>query len=98
MEAFWIGLITILLGLSLTFMGYQFFRILIPVWGFFAGFTWGAQALAIGLGTGFLATVMGWTVGLFVGLVIAFLAYFFYQAAVGILAGFIGYWLIGGLF
>lgn len=97
MEAFFIGLFTILIGLGLTFAGYQFFRVLIPLWGFFAGFSWGAQALAIGMGTGFLTTLFGWTVGIVVGLVIAALAYFFYELAVGVLAGFLGYWLTGSL-
>lgn len=93
MEAFLIGLLAIIVGLLLTFAGYQFFRFLIQIWGFFIGFTWGAQGVAVGLGGGFLATGMGWFVGLVVGLVIAALAYTFYELAVGLLAASVGYWL-----
>ena len=33
---FW-SLLIILLGVGLCFAGYRFFRILLPIWGFFAG-------------------------------------------------------------
>jgi hypothetical protein len=96
MEAFLIGLLVLLIGLAFTFLGYQFFRILIPIWGFFAGFSWGAGLLATAFGQGFLATALSWGFGLVVGLAMGFLAYWFYEAAVGILAGFLAYWLLGG--
>ena len=97
MDVFLIGLLTALFGLLLAFSGYQFFRVLIPIWGFFAGFTWGAQALAIGLGTGFLATATGWIVGLVIGLVMAGLAYFLYEFAVALLGASIGYYIVMAL-
>lgn len=95
MEAFFIGLFTLLIGLGITFAGYQFFRVLIPIWGFFAGFVWGADAIAVGLGTGFLATLLGWTVGFVVGALVGVFAYMFYEIAVGVLVGSFGYWLVG---
>lgn len=97
MEAFFIGLSVILIGGLLTFSGYQFFRVLLPVWGLLAGFVWGAQGVAYSLGTGFLATGLGWFVGIIVGLIVAALAYFFYELAVGFLAASIGYWFTLGI-
>ena len=36
------SLLIILMGLGLCFAGYRFFTILLPIWGFFAGFQFGA--------------------------------------------------------
>jgi hypothetical protein len=36
------SLLLILLGLALTFGGYRFFVALVSIWGFFAGFQFGA--------------------------------------------------------
>lgn len=92
------GLVVLMIGAAFTFFGYQLFRVLIPFWGFFVGFTWGAQAIATGMNTGFLATVFGWVIGIIAGLVLAALAYFFYVFAVAVLTASIGYWLTAGLF
>ncbi len=51
------ALIAYLFGLAMTFAGYKFFLILLPVWGFFFGFFLGAQSMQALFGTGFLATV-----------------------------------------
>jgi hypothetical protein len=95
MEAFFIGLFTVIVGLLFVFAGYQFYRVLLPIWGFLIGFMWGAQAVAYGMGTSFLATALGWTLGFGIGIVLAVLAYFFYELAVAVLAGSIGYWIVG---
>jgi hypothetical protein len=97
MGTFFIGLFTIIVGALFVFAGYQFFRILMPIWGFVAGFTWGAQAVAIGLGTGFLATVTGWVIGFLVAIAAAALAYLFYEFAVALLGGSVGYWAVMAL-
>lgn len=93
METFFIGLFAILLGGLLTFAGYQFFRVLIPIFGFFAGFIWGADVITGWFGMGFLSTVTSWIIGFGLGMLLAVLAYMFYQVAVGVLAGMVGYWL-----
>lgn len=98
MEAFFIGLFLILVGLAFTFAGYQFARVLIPLWGFIAGFFWGADVISASMGGGFLATGFSWIFGLVTGLIIGALAYYFYVLEVAILFGFIGYWLVEGLF
>jgi hypothetical protein len=91
------SLLIILLGLGLTFAGYRFFVILVSIWGFFAGFHFGASILSNWFGQGFLTTVIGWVIGLLVGVFAAAIAYLFYEAAVILLAGFVGYELGVGI-
>jgi hypothetical protein len=85
------SLLIILLGFALCFTGYRFFVILVTIWGFFAGFQFGATIFTNIFGEGFLRTVASWVVGLLVALFAAAVAYLFYEAAVILLAGFIGY-------
>ena len=89
-------MIAVLFGLAVCFMGYRLFIWLLPIWGFFFGFVLGAQALQLLFGGGFLATVTGWVVGFFVGLLFALLSYLFYAVAVGLFAGSFGYALGAG--
>ena len=88
-----VSLLLILLGLAMTFAGYRFFVILLPIWGFFAGFQFGATIFTNIFGEGFLRTVLSWVVGLLVAIFAAVLAYLFYAVAVVLLAGFVGYQL-----
>ncbi len=97
LEILFVGLLALLLGAAFCFIGYRFFRILIPIWGFFAGFFFGAQGVVSLFGGGFLSTVTSWVIGLVVGLIFAALAYFFYYAAVVILGGSVGYSIGTGL-
>ena len=85
------SLLIILLGFALCFAGYRFFVILVTIWGFVAGFQFGATIFTNIFGEGFLRTVVSWVVGLLVALFAAAIAYLFYEAAVILLAGFIGY-------
>jgi hypothetical protein len=84
------------LGAVLLFAGYRFGRVIIPLWGLFAGFALGASAAADALGTAFIGTTMGILLGLVVGLVFAVFAYFFYSLAVVLLGATIGYWIGSG--
>ena len=86
-----------LLGLAFCFLGYRVFLVMLPIWGFFAGFWLGAEAVALLLGTGFLATVTGWVAGAALGLVGAVLSYVFYLAGVAIVAAGVGAALGAGL-
>src|SRR5438477_8422411 len=61
-------------GATFCFVGYRFFRILIAVWGFFAGFNLCAAAMTALFGQNFLGTTTGWILGLVVGLVFAVVA------------------------
>jgi len=91
------GLIGILFGLALTFVGYRLFRFLLPIWGFIFGLMFGAQTLQALFGEGFLSTVTSWVVGFVVGLAFAALAYLFYTVAIAILGGSLGYAVAVGL-
>ena len=93
MEAFYLGLFTILFGAIVGLAGYQLYRVLLPIWGFVAGFVWGAHVVDLALGEGFLGTLTGWGVGIAVGVAGALLAYAFYQAAVAILVGLVGFYV-----
>jgi hypothetical protein len=96
-QTVFVSLLLILLGLATCFAGYRFFVILLPIWGFFAGFQFGATIFTNIFGQGILSTAISWVVGLLVALVAAILAYLFYAAAVVLLAGFVGYQLGVGI-
>jgi hypothetical protein len=83
--------IALLFGTAVVFAGYRFFLVLLPIWGFFAGFVLGAQTIDFIFNTGLFATVTGWVVGFFVGLLFALLSYLFYFIAVGIISFSLGY-------
>jgi hypothetical protein len=89
--------IALLFGLAVVFMGYRLFLVLLPIWGFFAGFVLGAQTVSYLFSTGLFATVTGWVVGFFVGLLFAVLSYLFYFIAVGIVSFSLGYGATVGL-
>src|SRR2546430_10483854 len=72
-QDFLIGVLVLLVGATFCFVGYRFFRILIAVWGFFAGFNLCAAAMTALFGQNFLGTTTGWILGLVVGLVFAVL-------------------------
>ena len=91
------GVIGLLFGTFLTFLGYRFFLVLLPIWGFFFGLTLGAQSVQALFGQEFLATVTSWVVGFVVGALFAVLSYAFYMLAVAIIGGSLGYVLVVGL-
>ncbi len=97
-QDFLIGALVMLVGLLFCFIGYRFFRILITIWGFFAGFNLGAAAMtALFTNSPFIQTTAGIVLGLVLGLVFAVLAYFFYYFAVVLLGATAGYDLGSGL-
>jgi len=91
------SLIAFIFGLVLAFGGYRLFLVLLPIWGFFFGLIFGAQAMQALFGTGFFAEVTSWVVGFVVGAVFAVLSYLFYFLAVAVLAGSLGYTIAVGL-
>jgi Domain of unknown function (DUF4203) len=94
MQTFLIGLLALVIGAAFCLAGYRFILFLLPIWGFFAGFSIGASAMVDLFGGGFLATTSSWLVGIVVGLVFAVLSYLFYYFAVALLGASVGY-LIG---
>jgi hypothetical protein len=97
LEGLLLGALVIAIGLAFAFWGFRVFLILLPIWGFFAGFLLGANGVDYLLGDGFLATTMGWVVGFILGLFFAVLSYLYYWVAVILLGGALGYQLTIGL-
>ena len=79
-----------ILGLVFLLWGYRVFLVMLPIWGFFAGFWLGAAGISLFLGQGFLATITGWVAGSILGLIAAMLSYLFYGAFVTIVAALVG--------
>lgn len=92
-----IGLLILVLGVALCFWGNRLFRFLMPILAFIAGFWIGEAIIALVLGDGNAAIIIGWLIGLVVGLVLAGLALFIPQAAEIILGAAFGWWLASGL-
>jgi len=88
-----IGVVAIALGAGWMLLGYRLALILLPIWGFFAGFIFAAHVLQELLGQGFLTTTISWVGGAIAGLVFAVLAYLFWYLAVVIAFASVGYWL-----
>lgn len=84
------AILAALLGAAFCFVGYRLFLVMLPIWGFFAGFWLGAEGTALILGGGFLATTTGWVIGFIFGLVGALLSYLFYMFGVVVIAGAFG--------
>jgi hypothetical protein len=85
------AMIAMFFGFVLSFSGYRFFLILLPIFGFFYGFGLGAHSIQALFGGAFLATVTGWVIGFLVGVVFAVLSYLFYLFGVALIAGALGY-------
>jgi hypothetical protein len=83
--------LALLFGTLVAFGGYRLFMVLLPIWGFFAGFLLGAQTIHFLFNVGLFATVTGWVVGFFVGMLFALLSYLFYFVAVGVVSFSLGY-------
>jgi hypothetical protein len=97
-EGILVGLLAIVIGLAWAFYGLKLFTILLPIWAFFFGLVMGAQWSQDVFGQGFFSSVLSWGIGLIFGLVLAAISYFWYYAAIVILAGAAGYSLGVGIF
>ena len=97
LEGLLLGALAVGIGLAFAFWGFRVFLILLPIWGFFAGFLLGASGIEYIFGDAFLATATGWVVGFLLGLLFAVLSYLYYWVAVILLGGALGYQLTIGL-
>jgi hypothetical protein len=86
-----VGVLAIAIGGLLTVAGYAALRLVIALWGAFAGFMLGAGLVASFTGEGFLATVLGWVVGLALGSLFGLFAYLYYAISVVIGMAAIGF-------
>lgn len=77
-----LGLLAILAGGIMLFAGQFVLRLVFPIWGFFAGFAFGAGLVAGLADERFLGTVLGWVLGLVFAVIFAIFAYLYYAVAV----------------
>jgi len=92
------GGLLLFLGSVVAFGGYRLFLVLLPIYGFFFGLSFGAHSVQALFGDGFLSTTTSWVVGFFAGLIFALLSYLFWVFAVALVAGSLGYALVAGFF
>ena len=92
-----LGLLAIIAGGAMLVAGQFVLRLVIPIWGFFAGFAFGAGLVAEFADEHFLGTVLGWVLGLVFALVFAVLAYLYYYVAIVIAMGAAGFAIGSGI-
>ena len=91
------GVFAIVAGAVMLFAGQFVLRIVLPIWGLFAGFAFGAGIFAGLADESFLGTALGWISGIVFALIFAVLAYFFYAVAVIIAMAAFGFAIGSGL-
>ena len=92
-----LGILAIIAGIAMLVAGQFVLRLMIPIWGFFAGFAFGAGLVADLADERFLGTVLGWVLGLVFALVFAILAYLYYYVAIVIAMGAAGFAIGSGI-
>ena len=91
------AILALIIGILALVAGYRLFLLLLPIWGFFAGFAMGVHVTTLLFGQGFLATTTSWIIGFVVGLIFAVLSYLIYTVGVALLSAAFGYFLGAGL-
>lgn len=86
-----VGIIAVVVGALFCFRGYLAMRVIIPLWGAFAGFLLGAGLVASITDEGFLRTLLAWLAGVGVGLLFGLVAYLYYEISVLFAMGAIGF-------
>ena len=92
-----LGVLAIIAGGAMLIAGQFVLRLVIPIWGFFAGFAFGAGLVAGFADERFLGTVLGWVLGLVFAVIFAVLAYLYYYVAVVLAMGAAGFAIGSGL-
>ena len=92
-----LGLLAIIAGGAMLVAGQFVLRLMIPIWGFFAGFAFGAGLVAGFADERFLGSVLGWVLGLVFALVFSIFAYLYYYVAIVIAMGAFGFAVGSGL-
>ncbi len=81
----------------MLFAGQFVLRFMLPIWGFFVGFAFGAGLVAEFADEHFLGTVLGWVLGFVFALIFAVLAYLYYAVAVILAMAAFGFAIGSGL-
>ena len=85
------GALAIAVGALFCFRGYLTMRIVIPIWGAFAGFVLGAGLVSSISDEGFLSSALAWIVGLAMAVAFGLLAYVYYEVSVLLAMATIGF-------
>lgn len=91
-----LGILAILVGAVFCFRGIIAMRFVITLWGAFVGLNLGAGLVASINDESFLASALGWTVGIILAVILAVLAYLYYAVAVVLAMASIGFALGAG--
>ncbi|HYN68463.1 MAG TPA: DUF4203 domain-containing protein [Ornithinibacter sp.] len=92
-----LGLLAIIAGGVMLFAGQFVLRFVFPIWGFLAGFAFGAGLFAALADERVLGTLLGWVSGLFFALIFAVFAYLYYAVAVILAMAAFGFAIGSGL-
>ena len=92
-----LGLLAIFAGGAMLLAGQFVLRLVIPIWGFFAGFAFGAGLVSGFADEHFLGSVLGWVLGLVFAVGFALLAYLYFYVAIVIAMGAFGFAIGSGL-
>ncbi|NUS41782.1 MAG: DUF4203 domain-containing protein [Terrabacter sp.] len=92
-----LGVLAIVAGGVMLVAGQFVLRFVIPIWGFFAGFAFGAGLVSGIADVRFLSTALGWVLGLLFAGIFAVLAYLYYYVAVVLAMGAAGFAIGSGL-
>ncbi len=86
-----VGLAAIAVGALFCWRGYVAMRLIIPIWGAFAGFMLGAGIVAGVEDAGFLRTTASWVVGLLFAVVFGVLAYLYFEVSIALAMATVGF-------
>jgi hypothetical protein len=86
-----LGLLAIAIGALFCFRGYLTMRLVIPVWGAFAGFLLGAGLVDGITRDGFLVGALAWLVGFAVAVLFGLIAYLYYEVSVVLAMAAVGF-------
>ena len=92
-----LGVLAIIAGGVMPVAGLFMLRLVIPIWGFLAGFAFGAGIVAKFANEHFLGTVLGWVLGLVFAVIFAVLAYLYYYVAIVLAMGAAGFAIGSGI-
>ena len=86
-----LGLLAIAVGALFCFRGYLTMRLVIPIWGAFSGFLFGAGLVDQWTGDGFLTGALAWLVGLAMAVLFGLFAYLYYEVSVVLAMAAVGF-------
>lgn len=88
-----VGVLALIIGALFCYRGYLAMRVIIPIWGAFAGFFLGASLVAAFSDGGFLGDLTGWIVGIVLAIAFGLIAYLYYEVSVVVVMVSVGFTL-----